>query len=228
MLAFIRGENTFEGPGQVYVKLLPDGDPVQVTHDLAVKEGPISFSPSGKQVAFTDGDSVGDTWVVPVLGGEPSRLLDDSSGLSWTEPAVARPRVMFASKTGEGLHMGILEATTSRSELRTGSMPATVTGMVHRSFLSPDRRNGLVVEMDLGSWLHCRFVPFDGRAQGAHVARSQRSVRTRHGHRMYLSANTGDGYHIWRQRFPGGAPEQITSGATEEQGISFALTAARL
>jgi Tol biopolymer transport system component len=39
---------------------------------------------------------------------------------------------------------------------------------------------------------------------------------------MYLSANTGTGFHIWRQRFPGGAPEQLTSGATEEQGIAFA------
>ena len=26
MLTFIRGESTFIGPGQIYVKLLPDGD----------------------------------------------------------------------------------------------------------------------------------------------------------------------------------------------------------
>ncbi len=39
---------------------------------------------------------------------------------------------------------------------------------------------------------------------------------------MYFSANTGNGFHIWRQRFPDGTPEQVTSGATEEQGISFA------
>ena len=38
---------------------------------------------------------------------------------------------------------------------------------------------------------------------------------------MYMSANTGDGYHIWRQRFPDGTPERVTSGATEEQGLSF-------
>ena len=25
---------------------------------------------------------------------------------------------------------------------------------------------------------------------------------------MYLSANTGAGFHIWRQRFPDGTPEQ--------------------
>ncbi|HEU5251179.1 MAG TPA: serine/threonine-protein kinase, partial [Thermoanaerobaculia bacterium] len=30
MLNFLRGPNTFTGPGQIYVKLLPEGDPVQV------------------------------------------------------------------------------------------------------------------------------------------------------------------------------------------------------
>jgi dipeptidyl aminopeptidase/acylaminoacyl peptidase len=29
-------------------------------------------------------------------------------------------------------------------------------------------------------------------------------------------------YHIWRQRFPDGAPQQVTTGATEEEGIEFA------
>jgi Tol biopolymer transport system component len=38
---------------------------------------------------------------------------------------------------------------------------------------------------------------------------------------MYFSSNTGDGFHIWRQRFSDGSPEQITSGASEEQGIAF-------
>jgi Tol biopolymer transport system component len=39
---------------------------------------------------------------------------------------------------------------------------------------------------------------------------------------MYFSANTGNGFHIWRQSFPDGVPEQVTTGATEEEGIEFA------
>ena len=39
---------------------------------------------------------------------------------------------------------------------------------------------------------------------------------------MYLSVNTGNGYHIWRQQFPHGSLEQVTFGATEEQEIAFA------
>jgi Tol biopolymer transport system component len=39
---------------------------------------------------------------------------------------------------------------------------------------------------------------------------------------MYLNTNSGGTFHIWRQRFPGGVPEQITSGPTEEEGIAVA------
>jgi Tol biopolymer transport system component len=40
---------------------------------------------------------------------------------------------------------------------------------------------------------------------------------------MYFSADAGEGFHIWRQLFPNGTPEQVTFGVTEEQGL--ALTA---
>ena len=223
MLAFIRGENTFEGPGQIYVKLLPGGDPVQLTNSDDIKEGPLVFSPDGSRIAFTD---YGDTWIAPVLGGEPTRLLARSSGLSFIEPAPGVRRVMFSSLTGEGIHMGIFESTESRSAMRTIYMPAFGAGMAHRSFLSPDARNVLVVEMNLGGWLPCRLVPFDGSSSGTRVgpqpAQCTDAAWTPDGKWMYMAADTGAGYHIWRQRFPSGAPEQVTFGANQEQGISFA------
>jgi Tol biopolymer transport system component len=39
---------------------------------------------------------------------------------------------------------------------------------------------------------------------------------------MYFSASAGGGFHTWRQRFPDGVPEKITSGPSEEEGIAMA------
>jgi Tol biopolymer transport system component len=122
--------------------------------------------------------------------------------------------------------MGIFTSTESRSEQRTVYLPADVSGMAHRSFRSPDGKSVLVVEMNASGWLPCRMVPFDGSSAGHRVgptpAQCTDAAWSPDGKWMYFAANTGGGYHIWRQRFPNGTPEQVTSGATEEQGISFA------
>jgi eukaryotic-like serine/threonine-protein kinase len=224
MLAFIRGNSTFKGPGEVYVKLLPDGDPVQLTHDNGLKMGPVSFSPDGSRIAYTLG--VWETWSVPVLGGEPTRLLAGTEGLTWT-PVNTKPyHVMFSAETGEGIHMGIFTTTESRTEQRTVYLPASVDGMAHRSFLSPKGDWAIVVEMDTGKWLPCRLVPFDGSSAGHRVgpdaAQCTYAGWTPDGNWMYFSADSGSGFHTWRQRFPDGKPEQVTAGVTEEHGVSFA------
>jgi len=38
---------------------------------------------------------------------------------------------------------------------------------------------------------------------------------------MYFSSNSGGAFHIWRQRYPDGLPEQITSGPTEQEGTAI-------
>src|SRR5271169_2899924 len=162
MLAFIRGPETFVTPGQIYVKMLPDGQPVQLTHDDSPKMAP-AFSPDGSRIAYTTTDSSAgwNTWVVPVLGGEPEELLPNAAALTWAD----REHVVF-SEIKTSIHMGIATATESRAGERDVYLPDDMTGMAHRSWVSPDGKWILVSEMDKVGWAPCRVLPFDGRSSG--------------------------------------------------------------
>jgi len=124
MMAFVRGPETFIGSGQIYVKLLPSGDPVQITHDDTLKAAP-RFSADGARIAYsTLRRSVWETWVVPVLGGqEPRRFLANAEGLTWIQEAskggASQPRLLFSELTGKGITMAVVSTTESRADQRT-------------------------------------------------------------------------------------------------------------
>jgi eukaryotic-like serine/threonine-protein kinase len=223
MVAFIRGYGPFLDPGQIYVKILPDGQPVQLTHDNALKMSP-AFSPDGSRIAYTREDNQfhWDTWVVPTLGGEPQPLLRNASGFVWTGPE----HVLF-SEIKRGVHMGIVAARENRIGAHDVYLPETEPAMAHRSYLSPDGKWVLVVEMDQDHlWLPCRLVSMDGSAPARYVGPlgggCTVAAWSPDGKWMYFTASPGGVNHTWRQHFPNGQPEQITSGPTEEEGIAMA------
>jgi len=219
MLAFIRGENSFFGAGQIYVKFLPDGQPVQLTHDATAKLRPV-FSPDGSRIAY--GTPGWDIWEFPVLGGEPHILLPNASSLTWIEGG---KRLLF-SEIKEGLHMVLVTSDEGRGHSRDVYAPPGERSMVHHSFLSPDGQHVLVVEMDThGQILPCRVVTFQGTGEPQVVGPPSGSciagAWSPDGKCVYLTART-DKFHLWRQRFPGGEPEQLTSGPTSQEGIAMA------
>ena len=98
--------------------------------------------------------------------------------------------------------------------------------MAHRAAPSPDRKKVLVVEMNGGEWLPCRLVPFDGSSSGRPIGPLDGQCTTAtwssDGRWMYFSSNAGGAFHVWRQRYPNGTPEQITFGPTEQEGTALA------
>lgn len=230
MLAFIRGPSTFFSSGQIFVKRLPDGEPLQLTNDATLKFAP-QFTLDGKSVSYSTGLGPGlatfVTWLVPANGGAPPRqLMTNAEGLTWFRNAAGEPRALFSEMTGLGGQMSIVTSTEDRSEPRNVYLPPPPDGMAHRSYLSPDRQSVLIVEMDIYSWLSCRVMPFDGSTIGRTVGppRSQCTDAgwSPDGKWMYFTALTADGTHIWRQPFAEGEPEQVTFGPVSEEGVHFA------
>jgi len=218
ILAFIRGDDTFIGNGQIYAKVLPGGEPVQLTHDDRAKMSP-QFSPDGSTIAYTTGGW--DTWEVPVLGGDAHLMLPNAEGLTWIDA-----NHLLFSQIKSGIHMAVVTATSTRADSRDVYVPPRERGMAHRSALSPDHKWVLIAEMDNNGWLPCRLVPFDGSSSGRRVG-PQDAACTYVGWSpdqkwMFFSSDKGGRFHIWRQRYRDGDPEQLTSGATEEEGIAVA------
>jgi Tol biopolymer transport system component len=149
--------------------------------------------------------------------------LRNASGLTWFGGA---DLIFSEIKAGTGQHMAIVRAKASRAEPRDVYVPPHTSGMAHRSRVSPDGKWVLVVEMNHQDvWMPCRLLTIDGggsRPVGPAPARCTDVAWGPDGRWMYFTADAGDGFHVWRQRFPDGQPEQMTSGPTEEEGLAVA------
>ena len=220
MLVFVHGSSSLASTGDIYVKLLPRGEPFQLTHQAALKATP-AFSPDGSRVSYTVAPPW-DTWAVPVLGGHAQLMLPNASGLTWVDD-----RHILFSEIKSGIHMAVVTATESRAEERDVYVPAEQDGMAHHSYLSPDHKWVLIAtEMSSAGNTACRIVPFDGSSMGKVVGPAGADCNyagwSPDGKWMFFSANKGTGFHLWRQAFPDGELEQLTFGPTEEEGIAVA------
>ncbi|HYI97240.1 MAG TPA: protein kinase [Bryobacteraceae bacterium] len=222
-LAFVRSSSTYYALGQIYVKELPDGEPVQLTNDSLKKMSP-AFSPDGTRIAYTavDADFNWDTWIVPTQGGEAHRWRRNATGLTWSRPQ----QVLYSGRRPKG-GLGIVVAREDKVTERTVYSPVHDRGMTQRSQASPDGRWVLLAELTgYGNWGRCRVAPMDGSSQGQQVgppgADCTFGAWSTDGEWMYLTSKAGGLYHIWRQHFPKGQPEQFTSGLTEEEGLAIA------
>ncbi len=220
LLAFIRGPDPFITSGQIYIKTLPDGEPVELTHDNINKLAP-TFSPDGSTIAYSTCCGSWDTWSVPVFGGPPHLLFANASALKWID----KDHLLF-SEVKKGVHMGLMTANADRTNARNLYLPEHERGMVHYSALSKNHKWVLIVEMGGdGSFLPCRVLPFDGSSGPRQVGPNAPCTAVAwspDGKWMYFTAITSNRAHIWRQKFPDGTPEPVTSGPNDEDGIAFA------
>jgi DNA-binding winged helix-turn-helix (wHTH) protein/Tol biopolymer transport system component len=219
ILAFIRGNSSFMSAGQIYVKMLPDGEAGPLTNDARVKYN-LAFSPDGSQIAYTVMEApVFSTYTASVLGGDSHLLLSNAAGLTWLDP-----HHFLFSKIRGGLHLGVVTESITGDDFHELYYPPHERAMAHYSFASPDRRSALVVEMNSeGGWAMCRLISLEDRSQAKPIGPDGGCTAagwSPDGSWMYFVATVEGQSHIWRQRSPNGRPEQITFGPSEEYGLA--------
>jgi DNA-binding winged helix-turn-helix (wHTH) protein/Tol biopolymer transport system component len=218
ILAFIRGDSSFMSAGQIYVKMLPDGEARPLTNDSRIKYN-LAFSPDGSQIAYTVLEEPNfATYTISVLGGDPHLLLKNAAGLTWLDPQ----HYLF-SRIRSGLHLGVVTQSITGDGFRELYYPPHERAMAHYSFPSPDRRSALVVEMNgQGEWATCQLISLEGTSPPGPVGPEGACTAagwSPDGSWMYFVATVEGQSHIWRQRYPNGRPEQITIDPSEYKGL---------
>jgi DNA-binding winged helix-turn-helix (wHTH) protein/Tol biopolymer transport system component len=219
MVAFIRGSSSFLTADQIYVKVLPNGEARRLTDDPRLKYN-LAFTPDGAQIAYTVLHLPNwSTYTVSVLGGDSHLFLDNAAGLTWLDQ-----RQLLYSRTRSGQHMGIVAGSATGQEFRELYFPAHERAMAHYSLASPDHKSALVVEMnEIGGWTPCRLISLDGRFDSTPIGPRgpcRSAGWSPDGSWMYFTASVDGHSHLWRQRFPEGKPEQMTSGPVEAEGVA--------
>ena len=212
------------GTGQIFVKLLPNGESVPADDVPGQKVRTGIYTGRHAESRYTDAESgQWDTWTVPVLGGQPARLLPNASGLTWIADqrgAVLRNQdrqFPHGDRDRHGEPGSLARDLHAPGRARDGALLLP----------SPDRRSVLVVEMTDSTRLPTVPIgavrwklrgPSGGTSGHLHSA-----AWSPDGRWMYFAARVvGGTSHLWRQRFPDGAPEQITFGPLEEEGLAVA------
>src|ERR1700737_3515225 len=91
--------------------------------------------------------------------------MSNADGLTW----VGESRYLYSKILSKATaHMAVATVSESRTDERLVYVPSDPNGMAHRSFLSPDGKWLLIVEMDSSGppWLPCRVMPFDASSTG--------------------------------------------------------------
>jgi Tol biopolymer transport system component/DNA-binding winged helix-turn-helix (wHTH) protein len=222
-VAFIRGADWFLSADQIWLKSLPDGEPVQLTHNPRPKFAP-AFTPDGSRITYSIVDLTAYEWntfTMSVFGGQPRLLLRNAEGLTW----LSDRQVLF-SEIKTGMHMGVVTAAADGSDRRIVYFPEHERAMAHYSYASPDRKWVLVIEMDhTATWQRCRLLPLDGSSVGGPVGppgQCTAAAWSPDGRWMYFTGRGASADHVWRQRLGKAEAEQMTFGPTEEQGIAVA------
>ena len=223
MVTFMRGDDVFLSSGQIYVKLLPNGESVQLTTAAgrSVRTGVYTGRIADRVYAC-------DCRCLGYLDRSGARRPADAAPAQRLRTHVDRrstgavfrdqDRPPHGDRDRDGKPGGLARDLYSAERARDGALLLRVAGPSVGSRRRDDRHAR--VSLNRAGWYRS-MEALPGRQVGPQGTCTS-AAWSPDGQWMYFGATVGGSSHLWRQKFPDGAPEQITFGPLEEEGIALA------
>jgi serine/threonine protein kinase len=214
-----------DGHYNVYVGLVHGGQPVQITHEKAMKCRP-SWSPDGSTLAYAQLNDLGswDIWEVPALGGSPRKVILNAADPSWTPDGrslvyqnLIDQQIWISGTEGESAHT-LVHGVPYRWETEPRVSPdGQRVALAVRSTGGPYGELG-IADVKTGN---VRLLTNDNAlALSPAWSPDSRSI--------YFSSSRGGTLNIWKIGADGRGLRQITAGEGDDAEIDVSSDGKRL
>lgn len=214
-----------DGHYNVYVGLVHGGEPVQITHDAAMKARP-SWSPDGSTLAYAqlNGSGEWDIWEVPALGGFPRKVVLNAADPAWTSDGhslvyrnLSDEQIWISGTEGESAH-ALVHGVPYRWETEPRVSPdGRMVALAVRTTGGPYGELG-IADVSTGT---VRLLTNDyALALSPAWSPDSRSI--------YFSSSRGGTVNIWKIGADGRGLHQITAGEGDDAEIDVSRDGNRL
>jgi serine/threonine protein kinase len=214
-----------DGHYNVYVGLVHGGEPVQITHENAMKCRP-SWSPDGSTLVYSQLNDLGswDIWQVPALGGSPRKVILNAADPSWTPDGrslvyqnLTDQQIWISGTQGENAHALVHGLQYRWATEPRVSPDGRMVALAVRSTGGPYGELG-VADVSTGT---VRLLTNDyALALSPAWSPDSRSI--------YFSSSRGGTVNIWNIGADGRGLRQITAGEGDDAEIDVSSDGKRL
>jgi TolB protein len=178
MIAYVTEEN---GQRDLFVGRLAGGGRIRLTNDQESESDP-RFSPDGEYILFTRvgaGARSSEIWMVPTLGGEPTRAVADAAEAAWSPDGA---RIVFISRR-PGEPDALATAAANGTDMRVIMRSDGARSFFRHPAWSPDGTKLAVSRSNGGIAGELWLVPLSGGAprRVSHAANPSVGRKRRYG-----------------------------------------------
>jgi len=214
-----------DGHYNLYVGLVHGGEPIQITHEKAMKCRP-SWSPDGSTLAYAQLNDLGswDIWEVPALGGAPRKVILNAADPSWIPDGhslvyrnLSDEQIWISGTAGENAHALVHGIPYRWATEPRVSPDGRMVALAVRSTGGPYGELG-VADVSTGA---VRLLTNDNAlALSPAWSPDSRSI--------YFSSSRGGTVNIWNIGADGKGLRQITAGEGDDAEIDVSSDGKRL